>query len=689
MIEAIIAGCALGGVYALLAGGLTISYTASGVLNFAYGSIAFLAARLYYFLRVQHHWEIVPAAVISIVVVSPALGAALWAVLFRYLSLAPQLIKIVVTVGLAVCIPPICLLIFGSQPIVTPPGLAPQPVATYHLGSAAITLDQLIVYIFAVVLLGGGAAVLRWTNAGLLVRATVDSEAMASLAGIRPARVAMSVWAVSTFIAGLAGVLIAPVVGLASDSFTVLVAAAFAAVVAARLRRLGVAVLVGLLMGIATQLVETYLPSNSQFTADVIPSIPFVFLLIFLLYFALQRGPASEAGLGGTLDRAILPQRGGIDAEARASSAMQEGSSRIRSMLPVAFVVIVAILPLILGGVWQGAVGLGVAYAVAFLSYTISAGSGGMIWLCQITFAGIGAFTTAELATNHGWPVIPAMIAGGLLCAVIGVLIGFLMIRLGDLYVALVTLTFGLLVEQLVFRLNSLYNLGAGVPVNPPSFASSARNFSWLALAVFVILAVLYANMRRSTFGLAVGSVRWSPPGARAIGLSVLVNRVTLGGLSAFVAGVGGALLAMYAQAAIPASYSTFAGLSWLAVVVTVGVTSSSGALVAGLAFSFIPAIFAAYLPASWGEVPAALFGIGAILVVHNPEGTLATHARQLETFLGKRNRKKQAGPARAPAGQVGALRSDSFQLNGQASKAAAENGHVSKAAAETRGDRI
>jgi branched-chain amino acid transport system permease protein len=287
-----------------------------------------------------------------------------------------------------------------------------------------------------------------------------------------------------------------------------------------------------------------------------------------------------------------------------------------------------------------------------------------MIWHCQITFAGIGAFTTAVLATNYGWPVIFAMIAGGFVCAVIGLIIGFLMIRLGDLYVALVTLTFGLLVEQLVFRLNSLYNLGAGVSIKTPSFASSARNFAWFALVVFVILTVLYTNMRRSTFGLAVGAVRWSPSGARATGLSVLVNKVTLGAFSAFVAGIGGGLLGMYAQAAIPSSYSTFNGLTWLAVVVTVGATSMSGALVAGLSFSLMPALFAAYLPTSWGEVPAALFGIGAVLVVHNPEGTLAMHARQLESALMGRRHEKRAGSATLAADAVPAADSDKIYMN-------------------------
>jgi branched-chain amino acid transport system permease protein len=261
-----------------------------------------------------------------------------------------------------------------------------------------------------------------------------------------------------------------------------------------------------------------------------------------------------------------------------------------------------------------------------------------MIWLCQISFAGIGAFTTAVLSTNYGWPLIPAMIVGGLACGVIGALVGLLTIRLGNVYVALATLTFGLLVENLVFNLNYLNNFGSGVAITRSGMTATDRGFAWFALIVFVVLALLFENIRRSTFGMAVTAVRWSDPAARTVGLSVLMNRVGLATFAAFVAGIGGALLAIYAGAAIPNSYATFSGLIWLAVLVTVGVRSLSAALIAGVLFSILPQVFLTYLPTSWGELPPALFGLGAVLIARNPEGTLAMHARQLRQLVSRRN---------------------------------------------------
>jgi branched-chain amino acid transport system permease protein len=642
MIEAILAGCALGGVYALASSGLVITYVSSGILNFAYAALAYFVARFYYYLHVQHGWGLAAAAIVSIVVAGPVLGVLLWAVLFRFLRLASPVIKIVVTVGLSVCIGPIAILLFGNQPIVSPPGLAPQPVHVFHVLGTDITLDQVIVYACAVVILAGGAAVLRWTDAGLLVRAVVDSEAMAALSGIRPAAVAVGVWSVSTFMAGLAGVLAAPIIGLDINSFTVLIAAAFAAVIAARLRNLGTAVAVGFLMGIATSLVQRYLPSTSQFTADVVPSIPFVFIVIFLGYSLIRRGTVREAqSLGGPLDRAVAPQGGSEAALARAASVATTGRRLTSGPLPVATIAVVAILPLVLHGLWIGMVALGLAYAVCFLSYTIVTGEAGIVWLCQITFAGIGAVVTAELATRNGWPVLAGVVVGGLACAVIGAIIGFATIRLGDLYVALVTLAFGLLVDNLIFQLSSINNFGAGIAVSPPSFASTNTTLSWLELAIFCLLALGVATLRRSTFGFAVSAVRWSEPAARMTGLSVVATKVWVSALAAAAAGIGGGLIAIYTAAAVPGSFATFSGLIWMAVLVTIGVRSTSAALIAGLSFAFIPALFATYLPTSWGEVPPALFGLGAVLVARNPEGTLAMHARQLEQLLSRRQRSR------------------------------------------------
>ncbi len=278
----------------------------------------------------------------------------------------------------------------------------------------------------------------------------------------------------------------------------------------------------------------------------------------------------------------------------------------------------IAAVPLILHGsaYWLGLVALGMCYAITFLTFTVVTGEGGMLWLSQTIFAGAGALATAQFVLVWHVPVLLALVLGGVIAALAGALIGLLTIRLGDLYVGLVTLTFGLLVETLVFTRSRFLQDGLGVPLSRPSFATTDLAFAYLALAVFLIFAILTLNLRRSTSGLALRAVRDSEPAARTSGLSVLQVKVLVGAVGAFIAAVGGGFLALDASVAQPQSYVTFLGLVWLAVVVTLGVRSITAAALSGLAFAVLPGIVQTYLPTRWGELPAVLFGLGAVMPV-------------------------------------------------------------------------
>ena len=648
MLQYVIAGLVLGGIYAIASAGLVITYVSSGILNFAFGALAFFVARFYYYLHVQENWGIGYSAVLAILVAGPALGVLLYFVLFRFLRLSSPLVKVVATLGLLVALPALTTVIFGNEAISSAPGLAPEPVRVFDFLGVAVTLDQVIVYASVVATVIIGSAVLRYTDVGLKVRAMVDSPAMTALSGTSPDAVSIGVWAVSTFFAGLAGVLAAPIIGLDSGNFTLLIAAAFAAVIAAKFRSLPIAVVVGLAMGVVTSLIQRYLPPSSNWTTEIIDAVPFMFIAVFLLYNLVRRTLDGGADrVGGALDHAITPQ-GANQLAGSASSALDRGSLGMIARFggPVALIVVAALLPIIVQGFWVGLIAQAFAYGIIFLSFTLVTGEGGMIWLCQITFAGVGALTASQLATNHGWPILAAILVGGLVALPMGLLIGSLTIRLGDLYVALVTLTFGLLMENLVFTAGVFSNLGLGVNVARPSFATSDHAFAYVCLAAFVIVALFIFNLRRSTTGLALNAVRWSPPGARTLGISVVQMKIIVAGLGALVAGIGGGFLVTAQTSAQPGDFDTFLGVVWLAALVTIGVRSNAAALVAGLTFTMLPALALAYLPAWTGQLPAILFGLGAIGVAKFPDGTLEQSGEMFRRRLLRLADRRSSGTA-------------------------------------------
>jgi len=638
VIAFILAGLVLGGIYAISAASIVVTYVSAGVLNFAFGAIAFFIARLYYYLVAQAGWPVYASAILAIAITGPLLGVALYFALFRFLTQAQAITKVVATIGLSVAIPAATELIFGNQAILTSPGLAPQPVRVFHVGGVAVTLDQLIAYGCVAAVLAIGTYVLRRTHVGLMVRATVDSKAMTSLSGVSPARIAVGVWAVGTFLAGLAGVLAAPVLNVSSVSnYTVITASAFAAVVAAKLRSLPLAVGIGLIMGVAGSLLQWSLPSvSSQVTGEIIAAIPFAMVVIFLLYYT-WRKTVTEENPGGTLDRAIDVRAVSSWAQAR-PSAGPDAEGRLRGLaargLRLAtqnpFVVITAILPLVLSAYWVGPVAEGVALAIIFLSFTLLTGEGGMISLCQITFAGIGGLATAQVNATYHLPVLLGVVVGGLLAGAGGLIVGTLTARMGNLYAALATLTFGLLFSSIVFQFNVFLQYGSGVTVARPSFASSNVTLTYVTLALFVLVSLFIAAIRRSTSGLALSAIRTSETGARSAGISVVRSKIVIWTLAATIAGIGGGMYVIYIGAALPQSFDTIIGLTWFAVVVTNGRRSNNAALAAGLFFVLIPQLFATYLPTGWGPLPTLLFGAGAVLLARNPDGIITMNGRQL-----------------------------------------------------------
>ncbi len=657
MLQYVLAGLALGSIYAIASAALVVTFVSSGVLNFAFGSMAFVVARFYYWLNSQHHMSTISAGLLAILVLAPLMGVLLYAVLFRFVRGKSTLIKLVTTIGLSVALPPISDFIFGTQTITSAPGLGSLSDKPFKFLGAAVTTDQVLIYGFLLLILILGTIVLQLTDIGLRVRAMVDSEAMTSLSGTSPNRVSVGVWAVSATLAGLAGVLVAPTSGLSPTGMTTLMAAAFAAVVVARLRSLPGAVAAALAMGIVTDVIQKYLPPSSSVTAAIIPSIPFAFIAIALIIQTIGSRTIDEsAGVGGPLDKAIRPAN--IDTEdATASTEAQSPWERGLSLLPL---VAIALLPLIFSGsaYWLGLTAVGLCYGITFLTFTIVTGEGGMLWLSQIIFAGVGALGAPQFAQSWHIPILLAIVVAAIVAGIGGAIIGLLTIRLGDLYVALATLTFGLLLETLVFTLPRFLQGGLGVVVTRPTFAQGDLAFSYLALAVFMILAVLTWNLRRSTSGLALRAVRDSPSASRTLGLSIIQVKILVSTIGAFTAAIGGGFLAMDTFTAQPSSFATFAGLVWLAVVVTMGVRSVTGAVLSGLAFSLLPGVLQTYVPARWGELPAILFGLGAISIARNPEGAVLHTGRQVRGLIGK------ILPRQAVSGGVSPLALDEVHLD-------------------------
>ena len=589
----IISGLVVGSIYAISALGLVLTYTSSRVFNFAHGAIAYGIAIFYAYLTKQNGWSIEAAAPFTLLVVAPLLGLALYFALFRRLTHSSPTVRLVSTVGLWVALPALVRILFpfAGDEVFDAPGLVEQPADPNFLKvfGTYLNTNQVVVIVSAAAIAVVATLVLRFTPVGLATRATVDHPRNASIAGISTEAVTAGSWMVGVMLAGFAGVLLGPIVGLGEIQFTLLLVGSFAAVVIGRMTSLPLAFLGAIGVGLVQQIWVKYQPDEGFFSTGVSAALPFVIMLVFLIGYSF-----TSTGLRREAFEIDRRSAGGAHGDA---PPLPPAHGWRRAAGPVAMALALAALPLlfddfwIFDSFWIGVFAQGMALSIVFLSFTMVTGEGGLISLCQVTLAGIGAFGAARLASEAGWPVWLAILAGAVIAVPFGLLVALPSLRIGDLYLALLTLGFALLVEQLVWIRPEYDNFGAGVILDRPFGLEVGDRVEMYAIVagVFAVAALVIVNLKRATSGLVFASIRSSEQASMTTGISIVRAKLILFATSAFVAGLGGALYSSVLGSATPRSFNALIGIVWLAIVVTWGVRSVVGAVLAGMIYAIAP----------------------------------------------------------------------------------------------------
>ncbi|KAA0233162.1 MAG: Vitamin B12 import ATP-binding protein BtuD [Acidimicrobiales bacterium] len=677
LVSLVLSGAVAGGIYAIMASGLVLTYQTSGIFNFAHGAIAFSTAFVYFQLNQPaaaggQGLPIVVSALVAILVFAPLLGLVLDRLMMRRLSAAPEVARLVGTIGLLIALPALLLWIVeqgnellswglpSTEQVFQPPGLGPTPALTWNpLGYVTINTNDVAVF--------GGAAVaalllwlvLRHTRFGLQTRASVDRRDLARARGVDVERMSAVSWMLSTTLAGLAGVLIAPLFQLDSLVYTLLIFAAFGAVVFGNMRSIPLAFAGGIALGVAQNLIQGYAPELLTDIAGFRTAVAFMILLALLI---VKGGTRRDRVAGSVAEDAPPPDH-------------RVELARWRRWLPwiTAIAVLVVYVQWVADDFWVGLIAQGLVLGLVFLSFVVVTGMGGMVSLAQATFVTAGGFMAGWLV-NHQWPLtmpvlmnngrfafLTAALVGAAVAAAAGLVIALPSLRLGGLALALATLALAFMADQLVFQVEAVRNGSGGWSVTAPSLGpvdfADDRAMSMLLLAVILLITWGIHNLRHSATGRAILATRSSEVAASSAGVSPMRAKLSLFALSAAIAGFGGAFYAAVASPITSLSAPAFLGLVWLAVAVTFGVRRPGGAVVGGLVFALMPSLLTSVatwesVPWTWipedvraaldsGYVPSILFGLAAINLAREPDGILALAGWQL------RRRRRRAAASR------------------------------------------
>ncbi|MFI9587619.1 ATP-binding cassette domain-containing protein [Streptomyces sp. NPDC052236] len=618
----VLSGLVSGALYALLATGLVLSYSASGLFNFAHGATAYLCALGFYELHSGFGWPAVPTALLLVFVVAPGLGWGLDRLMFRKLARIGETAQIVATIGLLVALPALGLwiveLLEDAGAPVKPAenqfglaGVGPSPAKSWQpMDGVGVDSDQLITWVATAVVAVALWVLLRHTRLGLRLRAAVDNRSLTELRGISADRLSSIAWMLSSALAGLAGVLATPLLGLSAHDYTLFLFVSATAAVLGRFASVPLAFAGGLALGVVQNLVAGY-ASFADGITGFRTAVPFLILFAGLLVLARRQRTA------GTAPPVDAPP---VDYLAGRSWGRRWGPWAAGSvLLAVAFYTVTTPF-------WSGLLAQGLAISLVFVSFTVVTGLGAMVSLAQATFV-TGAGLVAGLLLSHGWPFAAAALVGTCGAALLGALVALPALRLGGRSLALATLALAFLADQVLFQVGWLRNGDTGWEIPRPVFGPvdlADDRAMGVALVVLVSAAVAALSaLRNSPPGRAMLAVRSAPAAALASGISVVRTKLLLFTLSAGLAGFGGVMYASYNTRITATDFTAMTGLIWLAVVVAAGVRRPQFAVVAGLVFALAPHVVAEYVTES-AHVPVILFGLAGLALANDPDGYCA-----------------------------------------------------------------
>jgi branched-chain amino acid transport system permease protein len=600
-----IVGLSTAAIYAVIGSGLVLTYTTTGVFNFAHGAAGMLAAFTYWQLTIGWGWPVPVALAVVLLIAAPAFGLLAERVVIRPVQGLGEAQRLVVTVAMLSGLIAVAEWIWNPNVSRTLPPFFPGS-ASLHVGPASLTWQQVITMIVAVAVAGGLRLLLYNTRIGTQMRATVDDRALAGLTGADPDRANRYAWIFSTQLAAVGGILIAPELTLDATQLSLLIVSAYTAAVFGRLRNLPMTFVGAVVVGLLQAYLTGYLPQSTALNGlqNAAPA-----LLLFLALLVFPHGRLRGKSI--RLHPVPLPSLRGTAVFALATAATGVVLATVLSQSDL------------------------VAYGAIFslgliaLSFVPLSGYAGQISLCQLSMAAIGALVWAHLAPDgQWWALIVAVAVAGAAGAVVAVPA----LRLSGIYLALGTAAFAVILDQWVFSIPSI-NLGGvhialfsqgSVNVTGPSVfgvhLGTGRDLMVLA-AVFLALASFgVALLRRGRFGRRLIALRDSEAAYAMLGGNLLLAKVAVFALAAGIAGLGGALYAMQQQSITATQFTFESGLPLFLVAVVGGLASVSAGLFAGIALGGSFAALVEVAPKA-NNLAALLPGLAGIGIGSNPDG--------------------------------------------------------------------
>jgi branched-chain amino acid transport system permease protein len=273
-LQLILNGVMLGGMYAIIAVGLTLIFGIIRVVNFAHGEFLMVGMYAVYLMATTLGFHPYAAAV-PVVILLFALGVMVQRFIIQKLLTADEHIQIFATVGLSTALVNLALLVFGADLRSVPAPAARDPVP---IGPFTVLAGHLVIFVCAAALVAALHAFMQTTPLGRAIRATAQNRSAALLMGVRVDRIYMITFGLGAACVGLASALIVPLYPVTPTIGSYFVLTAFVVVVLGGMHSMYGAFLGAMIIGIVDSLSGYYIAPDLK---EVVYFAIFVLILIF------------------------------------------------------------------------------------------------------------------------------------------------------------------------------------------------------------------------------------------------------------------------------------------------------------------------------------------------------------------------------------------------------------------------
>lgn len=564
----------------LVAAGLTLIFGVTRIVNFAHGSFFMLGAYVAWSTghALATSLPALPAAfwlaLIAAGVVVAALGAAIEVLILKRIYAAPELLQLTATFGVLLIVGDAALAIWGPEDRIGPrvPGWSGVvPVLGYAVPSYELLLIAIAVVVFVALTL-----LLRRTRFGMLVRAAAENRELAAALGVDQATLYTAVFALGSFLAGIAGALALPRepanlgmdLAVIADAFVVTVLGGLGSIPGAFVAALAIGVTKALCIAAGTVEIGSVTLALPRLTRV----IEFVVMALVLM--------VRPAGLFGV-----------ASAAAPASSREQRRLAPIgRAHMWTAIVVALAaaLLPIV-AGTYAAVLATDILIAALFTaSLQLLAGSGGMASFGHAAWFGIGAYAAARVALA-GYPFGAAIVAAPVAAGLVAAAFAAVSSRLSGIHFAMLTLAFAQILWSAAIDWEPVTGGSNGlIGVWPPSALAAPVHYYALILALCAAALGALVAIAFTPFGYALRAARDAPLRARACGIAVGARRRSAIWLSAAFAGLAGALYAFSKGGVGPDSLAIPRSVDALVMLLLGGLSAVFGPLAGAAALTWL-----------------------------------------------------------------------------------------------------